>query len=156
MSRYFIIRSLCLGCLGLLGILAGCATQPARERAAAAALENYIQLLRKQDAVGLAELFAPDGATSHADQKPIVGRPAIRAMLESFASYRVQAHDMRVTSITVEGKRVTQSGTYHQTVSTPQGQTIQVQGRFTAEWEEQADGRWLLRRMHTAPPGNGG
>lgn len=145
-----------LGCLLLVGVLAGCVTRPAPERAVAAALENYVQLLRRQDAVGLSEMFVPDGSSSHADQKPIVGRPAIRAFLESFAGYKVVAHEMPVTSVSVHGNRVTQSGTYHQTVRTPDGQTIQVRGVFVAEWERQGDDRWLIRRMHTAPPGNGG
>ncbi len=149
------IRWFCLGCLGFAGIFTSCATQPSGERAAAAALENYIHLLRRQDAVGLAGLFVPDGSTSHAGQKPIVGRPAIRAMLESFANYKVLAHNMEVTTVMVDGPRVRQSGAYHQTVRTPDGQTIQVQGKFTAEWERQDDGRWLLRRMHTAPPDQG-
>ena len=136
--------------------LAGCATRPAPARAVGAALENYVQLLRRQDAAGLSEMFVPDGSSSHADQKPIVGRPAIRAFLESFAGYKVVAHEMPVTSVSVHGNRISQSGTYHQTVRTPDGQTIQVRGVFVAEWERQGDGRWLIRRMHTAPPGNGG
>jgi ketosteroid isomerase-like protein len=41
-------------------------------------------------------------------------------------------------------------------VRTPDGQTIQVRGVFVAEWERQGDGRWLIRRMHTAPPGKDG
>ena len=136
--------------------LAGCTAGPAPERTVAAALENYVQLLRRQDAAGLAELFVPEGSSSHADQKPIVGRSAIRAFLESFASYKVLAHEMPVTSVSVQGNRVTQTGTYRQTVRTPAGETIQVRGVFVAEWERQPDGRWLIRRMHTAPPENGG
>jgi len=136
--------------------LAGCTTRPAPEQAVAAALENYVQLLRRQDAAGLSELFLPDATSGHADQKPIVGRPAIRALLESFANYKVLAHEMPVTSVSVQGNRVTQTGTYHQTVRTPDGQTIQVQGVFVAEWERQPDGRWLIRRMHTDSPGHAG
>jgi len=143
-------------CLWLAVALAGCTTGPAPKQAVAVALENYIQLLRRQDAAGLSELFISDATSSHADQKPIVGRAAIRALLEAFANYKVLAHEMPVTSVSVQGNRVTQTGTYHQTVRTPDGQTIQVRGVFTAEWERQPDGSWLIRRMHTDSPGHGG
>jgi uncharacterized protein (TIGR02246 family) len=149
-------RLLLLGGLLFAGVLAGCASRTTPELAAGAALENYVQVLRRQDAAGLSELFEPEGSSSHADQKPIVGRPALRAFIESFASYKVLAHEMPVTSVVVQGNRVTQTGTYHQTVRTLDGQTIQVRGVFVAEWERQGDGRWLIRRMHTAPPGKDG
>ncbi len=158
MSRHLTI-TLRLSGLLLAVALAGCVSRPAPERAVDVALENYVQLLRRQDAAALSELFAPDGSLGHAGQAPIVGPAAIRAFLESFASYKVVAHAMPVTSVSVEGNHVTQVGTYSQTVRTPDGRTIQVNGIFVAEWERQSDGRWLIRRMRTAPPGatgNGG
>lgn len=124
----------------------------AAEAQAAIALERYVQLMIRQDAVALSAMFLPAGTIAHEGQAAIVGPEAIRKFLDSFANYKVLDHAMVITSAAVEGAGLRQDGTYRQRVRTPDGQTIEVNGRFTAKWVRQTDGRWLIESMLTAPP----
>lgn len=139
-------------CVFVLVLAACAAPSPATpERATAGLLAKYAELLRDQDASAIAAMFEPDGSLAHDDQPAIVGRAALEAFMTSFASYKVLAHDMQVTSAVARARTVAQSGTYAQSVRTPQGQTLRVVGSFIAVWRQQADGRWLIESMRTAP-----
>lgn len=131
------------------------ADDAASEREAGVALQRYVDVLRRQDANGIALSFEPDGSMAHEGGTPIAGRAAIRAFLDSFASYRIVSHVMTVTSVAAAGDQLTQSGTYAQTVRTPEGQTLRVSGTFVAAWRRQADAQWLLWSLNTASPRSG-
>ena len=90
---------------------------------------------------------------AHQGQPPIVGRAAIEAFLQSFGSYKVLSHQMLVSSVVAQGSTVEQTGTYAQTVLTPEGRTLQVAGRFTAVWHQEQSGAWFIQSMRTAPAG---
>ena len=151
-------KPIAIAALLLLALVASPATadDASSEREAGAALQHYVDVLRRQDAPGVALSFEPDGSMAHEGGTPIAGRAAIRAFLDSFASYKIMSHDMTVTSVAVAGDQLTQSGTYAQTVRTPDGQTLRVSGTFVAAWRHQADGQWLLWNLRTASPGTGG
>jgi uncharacterized protein (TIGR02246 family) len=118
-----------------------------------AALARYRQLVVEVDAEGLADMFDATGELSHNNEKPHVGHEAIRGLLKNFVGYKVQDYELRAISTTVESDGATQYGTYRQTVLTPGGDTVKAEGTFEADWLHQPDGRWLLRRMHTASTG---
>ena len=142
-------------------VLSACATPPvppsldaatseSSRREAGVALSRYAELLRAQDAQTLSLLFEPNGSLAHEGLPPVIGRSAIRRFLESFSSYKVLSHDMRVASVAAEGTRVRQSGTYEQSVRTPEGQTVRVNGKFVAVWQRQSNGDLLIESMRTA------
>jgi uncharacterized protein (TIGR02246 family) len=116
-----------------------------------AALARYRDLVVQVDAPRLADMFDADGEISYGDQKASVGHDAILAFFNSFAGYKVVAYELRATGTSAQGGSATQSGTYSQTAQSPSGETIKTEGKFEARWARQADGRWLLKRMHTSP-----
>ena len=120
------------------------------EQEADLALQKYVQALRRQDSVALAALFS-DGATmGHEGQTPVVGRDAIKRFLDSFSGYQIISHDMKVMTVSSTAATVVQAGNYQQTVRTPEGTVVTVQGTFTFEWRHQSDGQWLLYKARTA------
>jgi uncharacterized protein (TIGR02246 family) len=151
-------RPITIAALLLLAFVGAPATADdgSAEREAGAALQHYVDVLRRQDASGVALSFEPDGSMAHEGGTPIAGRAAIRAFLDSFANYKIVSHEMTVTSVAVAGDQLTQSGTYAQTVRTPEGRTLSVSGTFVAAWRHQADGQWLLWNLRTASPGSSG
>ncbi len=144
-----------LGCAMRAGPPAAPAPDAAAETDRAqvlAQLARYEAAVRRMDTVSLAALFEVDGVADDAHSTPIRGRAAIKAFLDSFAAYHVVSHVNRADRTLVEGDRATQTGIYDQTVITPEGRSVHVNGLFTATWARQGDGTWLLQRMHTQPP----
>lgn len=138
-------------------VLTACASSPAAlltsEAVTSQRLAHYAELLRRQDSSAIAAMFERAGSMAHQGQPPIVGRAAIQAFLESFANYKVLAQQMQLTSAVEQGHTVQQTGTYAQSVLTPEGRTLQVRGTFTAVWQQEEDGQWLIQSMRTAPAG---
>ena len=116
-------------------------------------LAQYVELLRRQDAAALSGMFEPSGFMAHQGQPPVVGPAAIRAFLESFASYKVLSHQMQVSSVVARGTTVEQAGTYAQAVLTPEGRTLQVAGKLNAVWHQEPGGAWFIQGMLTASAG---
>ena len=145
--------------VGSLLILSACASSPpellSSEAVASQRLAQYAELLQRQDPSAVAAMFEPAGSMAHQGQSPIVGRAAIQAFLESFASYKVLSHKMQLTSAVAQGHTVQQTGTYAQSVLTPEGRTLRVGGTFTAVWQQEQDGQWLIQSLRTAPAGEG-
>ena len=133
---------------------AACVAPPAvpAQQQVAARLAGYEEVMRRMNFDQAANFFTVTGQVSHADAPPIAGREAIRAFLKSFAAYKVLAYHLTVDSTQADGDSATQAGTYTQTVTLPQGNTVQVSGLFETAWQREADGQWRLARMHTMPP----
>ena len=142
-----------------LFILNACTSAPSAllssEAVATQRLAQYSELLQRQDSSAIAGMFEPAGSMAHLGQSPIVGRAAIQAFLESFASYKVLSHKMQITSAVAQGHTVQQTGMYAQSVLTPEGRTLRVGGKFTAVWQQEQDGQWLIQSLRTAPAGEG-
>ncbi len=114
------------------------------------ALQKYQLATLRMDTPAIVALFTPDATIAHESQTPIAGRDSMRRFFESFATYNVRAYTMIVTSQNVVGDSASQTGTYDQTVRTPDGKQAHVRGTFNAVWARQSDKRWMLSRMRTA------
>jgi hypothetical protein len=113
-------------------------------------LNKFAQLSRDMDAAGIAAMYAREGEIVNPGQDAIKGRAAIEAFLRRFAEYKVLEYELTPTSTTSDKNNVTQKGTLHQRVRTPQGRIVEVSGTFTAEWVLE-DFIWHIKRMTTAP-----
>jgi ketosteroid isomerase-like protein len=128
-------------------------TGPSPELAARAVdlmLNKLAQLSRDMDAAGVAKLYARDGEIANPGQEAIKGRAAIEAFLEKFADYKILEYVLTPSATAGDKNGVTQKGTFHQRVRTPDGQIVEVSGTFTAEWVLE-DFIWHIKRMTTAP-----
>ncbi len=139
----------------LLG-LAACGLSTPRSaaeqaRALDAALNHYGRLVRTMASDSIAALFTADGELAGEAQPTVTGPDSIRAFLHTFDQYRVLAATMVVDSSRVTGDTGIQHGRYAQRVRLPDGDTVEVGGRFTAEWVAGPAGAWRIRRMGTAP-----
>lgn len=113
-------------------------------------LNKFAQLSREMDAAGVAGMYARDGEIANPAQAPVKGRPAIEALLRGFADYKILDYTLTPTATTGDKNGVTQKGTFHQRVRTPDGQIVEASGTFTAEWILE-DFVWHIKRMTTAP-----
>lgn len=126
---------------------------PADERTTAeveAALQSYSRAMKAMDVDAVAACFTADGELVDAGEPVHRGPEDIRTFLSAFKDVEVEANDHVTESIAVLGTTAKQTGTYRQR-ATVGGETVEVRGRFTADWVRQADGRWLLSRMATEP-----
>jgi hypothetical protein len=132
--------------------LAGTAQIPP-ESQVIARLADYEAVMRRMLHDKAADFFIDRGQVSHADATPIVGREAIRGFLKSFAAYKVLDYKLVPDSTEVNGYTARQIGSFAQTVTLPQGNTVQVNGLFQADWVRDSEAvPWRLARMHTMPP----
>jgi len=130
---------------------AGCRGGSSMDVAAVdARLAEYQQLVLRMDHHGIAQLFASDGEVVNPGQDSIVGPAAIDSFLRGFDAYKVLEYSIVADSTVAQGRTALQVGSYRQRVRVPAGDTVQVQGRFRAEWTNEG-GRWLIRRMGTTP-----
>jgi SnoaL-like domain len=113
-------------------------------------LNKLAQRSRDMDAAGVAKIYARDGEIANPGQDAIKGRAAIEAFLGRFAEYKVLEYVLTPSATTGDKNGVTQKGTFHQRVRTPDGQIVEVSGTFTAEWVLE-DFVWHIKRMTTAP-----
>lgn len=116
-----------------------------------ATLRQYASMVTAMDHAGIAAMFTPDGEIVNPGQVSIKGREAIDRMLSAFAGFQIIENETIPTSTTTTGDSATQTGTYHQRVRIPSGETVNVSGTFRAEWRRASNGQWLIQRMETAP-----
>ena len=135
--------------VAMLILATGCRGGSAKETAALEArLAEYVQLVQKMDHHGIAQLYSPYGELQ-AGPNPVVGPGAIEAFLRGFSDTKVLEYTATADTTIVHGDRGHQSGPFHQRVRVPNGQTLDIHGRFQADWERARDGRWMIRRMGT-------
>jgi hypothetical protein len=71
--------------------------------------------------------------------------------LPFFPEFKVLEESILADSTVVEGNSANQVGPFRQRVTVPNGQTVEVAGRFKAEWVRGSSPRWLIWRMETTP-----
>lgn len=123
------------------------------ERAVDTALSRYRQLVVGREIDKVADMFDLTAELAVEEQAPVRGRDAIRAFLQSRGDEQVVEYELTPSTTTVSGASSSQRGTYRQTLRTPAGQETTVQGRFDAQWVRQANGPWLIRRLHVERQG---
>lgn len=121
------------------------------ERRILAQLAKYEDGVRRMDFDDVADLFVANGKVVNPGRPEVEGRELIRVFLKSFSGYKVIENTDHADSTVVEGKSAQQTGTYAQTVTIPEGDTVHVKGRFEAWWVLDYDGEWRLARMETTP-----
>lgn len=114
-----------------------------------ASLTRYRNLVVAQDAERLTDMFTPSGTLSNDDATPAVGQEQIRLFFRNLPSVGNQDYAMNASSTKLDDGNAVQVGTYSQSTSMPGGAVVKTAGSFEARWQHQADGRWLLTRMHT-------
>lgn len=112
-------------------------------------LAHYQSLLQRMEADSLAAYFTADGRAQAEGQPDVVGPAAIATHLKTFKDYRVLGDSMVVDSAQTAHVVGTQYGHYWQRVRVPKGDTVEVRGKFEAEWVWTKEGGWKLRRMAT-------
>lgn len=118
------------------------------ERAVDTALSKYRQLVVDRETDKIADMFDVASELAVEEQAPVLGRDAIRAYLQARGDDKVVEYELTPSTTTVSGANGSQRGTYRQKLRTPEGQETTVQGRFEAQWVRQANGPWLIRRLH--------
>lgn len=114
-------------------------------------LERYQDFLMRAQSDSIAAMFASDGVIANPGAPEIVGPAAIATQLKGFADYKLLGDSMVVDSMQSAHVVATQFGHYWQRVRIPKGDTVEVRGKFQAEWVWTPQAGWKIRRMGTHP-----
>lgn len=141
-------------CLAVAAVVmaCACATAGSPEAAIRAATQRYDGYVLAMNHAAIAAMFAPDGELDVPGGEPVRGPASIEKYLQGFSAFHVLADRMTTDRVDVRGTTAHSEGTYEQSVRLPNGSTVQVHGRYTAEWVEQG-GAWMLRRLSTTGTG---
>ncbi len=120
-----------------------------------AALERYRVAVVQMDYDDEIAAFTDDAELSQGNDPPLHGRAQIRAQILSQAAFKVVAYEIATALTRVQGNLATQDGVYSQRIISPQHESMISRGVFEIEWSRQADGSWLISRLHTDPPADG-
>jgi ketosteroid isomerase-like protein len=116
-----------------------------------AALERYRLAVLEFDIEAQVSSFTENAELSQGSEPVVQGRTTIRALLSAHGSPKVIAYDLHAAATRVQGAIAIQNGVYSQRVVSAQHESILVKGVFEVEWSRQADGSWLISRLHTEP-----
>lgn len=116
-----------------------------------AALEHYRVAVLQMDYDDEIAAFADDAELSQGNDPPLRGRAQIQAQILSQAAFKIVAYEIGTAVTRVQGNVAIQNGVYSQRIISPQHQSTLSKGVFEVEWSRQADGTWLISRLHTDP-----
>jgi ketosteroid isomerase-like protein len=86
------------------------------------------------------------GSMSEQDDAPA----RIEAALQAWA--KAEGKEMKGGHLQIFGPSALQGGTFRQKTRLADGNVVESQGTFEAEWDRQPDGSWLVSRMTINPP----
>ena len=114
----------------------------------ARSIDDYAELIRRQDSAAIARQFGADGEIDNPGAAPIKGEAAIRTFLASFKGAVVKSEAMTIRDISLADKDWHVVGSFHQTGRTPEGKDYDVSGSFDSTWTC-TDAGWRVRHMAT-------
>lgn len=131
-------------------LASACATVRSPEAAIRQATQRYESYVTAMDSAAIAAMFTPEGELEVPGGEPVRGPEAIRKYLEGFAQFHVFSDRMTTDRVDVSGTVAHSEGSYEQRVRLPNGSTVNVHGRYMAEWI-QSNGQWRIAKLSTAP-----
>jgi uncharacterized protein (TIGR02246 family) len=114
---------------------------------------QFVEATRQMDNTAIVELWAEDGISLLPATKPIVGKAAIQAFMESVTSQlkgaRMERFELQCSGIEVTGEMATEWCVEHQVVHLADGKPpYDGRGHMLLVLRRGADGKWrLLREM---------
>jgi ketosteroid isomerase-like protein len=133
--------------LSLTALWCGCTVaRPSVDQA----LAQYAAKIQAMNPTEIGASYTADGEMVSPGTPPLVGPAAIAEHLQSFSAFHVLEERMTPDLTTQTGDTAEQRGTYFQRVTLPSAETIEVSGRFQADWRF-VDGQWRLRRLEAIP-----
>ncbi len=110
-------------------------------------LELYSKYVRTANHFGIASLFTDDGLL----EPNIRGTKAIQQHLTTTTTgLKVIEFALDPSKPVITGDTAVQTILYQQQLKTPQGNTVQLTGKYTINWVRPASGRWLIARLATS------
>jgi len=110
-------------------------------------LDLYSTYVRSANHFGIASLFTDDGVL----EPGIRGTKAIQQHLTTTTTgLKVIEFALDPSKPVITGDSAVQSILYQQQLKTPQGNTVQLTGKYTVNWVRAASGRWLISRLATS------
>jgi uncharacterized protein (TIGR02246 family) len=116
-----------------------------------ARMQAYVQALRVMDVERMASFFSATGELFEPGIAPIHGRGSILSFLKAFPGVVVDSASVQTRAVEVFGNTALLWGSFHEKLSFPGQPTSEQDGRFVAEWEQQADSTWLIERLYRIP-----
>ena len=103
--------------------------------------------VRSASHYGIASLFTDDGVL----EPGIRGTKAIQQHLTTTTTgLKVIKFALDPSKPVITGDSAVQSILYQQQLKTPQGNTVQLTGKYSVTWVRAASGRWLISRLATS------
>lgn len=146
------MRELFVVGLLLSGLALPLRAQTTAERAEIEAFNHRFEdATRRMDNAATMELWAENGVSLLPSTKPIVGKAAIQAFMESVTAQlkgaRMEQFELHCEGIEVAGNLATEWCGEHQVVQLANGKPpFDGRGRMLLVLRREADGRWLLLR----------
>jgi hypothetical protein len=131
-----------------ISILSGlsCYAQSRNESGVETAMKKYDRLILKMNPDSIALFYSADGELGNM----ATGRDSIRNFLNRFNNFKVLMQDSKTSFITINRDTAFQTGTYHQKVIIPSGDTVSVKGIFNVKWIWTKN-IWQIKLMDTQP-----
>ena len=136
---------------GLVLVLAGCATQPADQSAAAAeeiraADIAWEKVFTAMDTSGALAFIEPSGSMLAPNVPIATGHDAIQSVITGFYSLPDMKLHWQVTKAeaSTSGDLGYSTGTYDLSFNGPNGEPVVDHGKYLTVWRKQADGSWKV------------
>jgi uncharacterized protein (TIGR02246 family) len=102
------------------------------------------------DANCIATLYTPDGEIYTTGLLQASGPEAIRSFMnQSFEAAPITSFTATIDSIIINGDVAVVRGRYDEKTTHATGQSNEAKMQYTAEWNQQPNGQWLLKRYST-------
>ena len=127
-------------------------TTPTPDRSAAvrAVMGKYNQCFLQMNTNCIAALYTPDGEIYTTGLLQASGPDAIQSFMnQSFEAAPITSFTATIDSIIINGDVAVVRGRYDEKTTHPTGQSNEAKMRYIAEWMQQSNGQWLLKRYST-------
>ena len=98
----------------------------------------------------IAALYTPDGEIYYTGLLQASGPDAIQGFMDqSFKAATLNSFTTTIDSIIINGDVAVVRGTYDEKTTSTTNQSNEAKMRYIAEWNQQPNGQWLLKRYST-------
>ena len=123
---------------------------PDRSQDVRADMEKYNQCFSLMNTNCITSLYTLDGEIYYTGLLQASGPDKIRSFMDqSFKAAPINSFTATIDSIIINGDVGVVRGTYDEKTTNATGQSNEAKMQYTAEWNQQPNGQWLLKRYST-------